>query len=50
MTLTQHIEELSAELRGIDDPGERRQIERELAEAKARLRGLDLDQREAALA
>lgn len=50
MTLNQHIEELRAELRGIDDPRELRQIERELAEALERRAQLEPDAREAMLA
>lgn len=37
MTLEQHIEELRAELRNCGDHKERRQIERELEEARAEL-------------
>lgn len=35
MTLDQHIEELRAELRGVNDPRELRQIEAELKAAEA---------------
>ena len=50
MTLNQHIEELRAELRSIDDPRELRQVERELAEALERRNQLEPDAREVALA
>lgn len=41
MTLEQHIEELRAELRGVNDPCELHQIEAELTAAEAELAALE---------